>query len=396
MSTRWSRVALGKALRVRYGKAHPKEDRSEGAPFPVVGSAGVMGFTHTPLTKEPTVVIGRKGNVGQSHYIESGCWPTDTTYFVLMPDGVNPRFLTYQLEHLNLRRLDQSTTTPSLRREDLEAQLVVLPSSSEQRRIVDILEEHLSSLDAATAALGVAKVRSRNWLRSLVNGTIWGHGWPTARVADLLREPMRNGRSDRVSPSGDGVRTLTLTAVTQNTFTNEYTKITSTTAAAAEGLWLKPGDILVQRSNTPELVGTTARYSGPEDWAIFPDLLIRLRANESLVSSEFMEAALRSERTHRALRARAKGLAGSMPKIDQGTLGSTAIPVPDLDRQRQAFAQVQEAERGAGSFYNAVVHAERRAAALRRALLSAAFSGQLTGRSSDTDIIEDLADEEAS
>ena len=42
-------------------------------------------------------------------------------------------------------------------------------------------------------------------------------------------------------------------------------------------LFLEVGDVLVQRSNTAELVGTTAVYQGPEATFIYPDLMMRLR-----------------------------------------------------------------------------------------------------------------------
>jgi type I restriction enzyme S subunit len=196
---------------------------------------------------------------------------------------------------------------------------------------------------------------------------------------------MRNGRSDRaVQGSEGGTRTLTLTAVTRNSFIEEHTKLTTTTPDRALGLWLEPGDVLVQRSNTPELVGTSARYQGPRDWAIFPDLLIRLRADESLVDSRFLSAALRSRQGHAQLRRRAKGAAGSMPKIDQETIGSALIPVPSGDDQRRIVAQVANAETGLRRLRTELEAAQQRSAALRRSLLAAAFSGRLTEASAST------------
>lgn len=77
---------------------------------------------------------------------------------------------------------------------------------------------------------------------------------------------------------------------------------------------------------------------GPRKWAIFPDLLIRVRPEESRMNSHFLAAALRSERAHLGLRSKAKGLAGSMPKIDQRTLGETAIPLPPKSRQDEVWS----------------------------------------------------------
>jgi type I restriction enzyme S subunit len=174
-------------------------------------------------------------------------------------------------------------------------------------------------------------------------------------------------------------------------FSDKFTKVTSADPDRVAGLWLRDGDVLVQRSNTPELVGTTARYEGPDDWAIFPDLLIRLRANEQLVLSSYLCLALRSERAHRQMRSKAKGLAGSMPKIDQATIGSTLVPIPDLEIQRSFIERVDEVELIKARTIGAEETGRSRGRLLRQALLAAAFSGRLTGRTSDMEIVEEMA-----
>lgn len=266
-----------------------------------------------------------------------------------------------------------------------------LPPLDEQSRIVDLLEDHLSRLDAADAYLGAGLARATTWHTKLIDELIWSAEGPREEVRSLLREPMRNGRSDRAVKGSDvGTRTLTLTAVSQNDFVDRNTKLTTTPPDRAAGLWLEPGDVFVQRSNTPILVGTSARYEGPRDWAIFPDLLIRLRADESVVDSRFLVAALRSQHGHDQLRKRAKGAAGSMPKIDQDAIGSTRIPLPSLDAQRTVVERVAEADAGLERLRQELHSAQRRASALRRSVLAAAFSGRLTGIRSSLPAVEPL------
>lgn len=82
----WTSSRFGDRLSVRYGKALPKELRDSSGRYPVVGSAGVMTCTELPLVEGPAVVIGRKGNVGEARYFATGCWPIDTTYYVVVPE----------------------------------------------------------------------------------------------------------------------------------------------------------------------------------------------------------------------------------------------------------------------------------------------------------------------
>lgn len=104
---------------------------------------------------------------------------------------------------------------------------VMVPQSlNEQRRIVDILEDHLCRLDAATDSLTTAVRRASAWSRSLVDASLWKDRAPHVCVAELLAEPMRNGHSARaVKDGGRGIRTLTLTAVTRNEFSDRFTKV---------------------------------------------------------------------------------------------------------------------------------------------------------------------------
>lgn len=106
------------------------------------------------------------------------------------------------------------------------------------------------------------------------------------------------------------MRILTLSAVTRDEFTEENTKLTAAVQDQVADLWLEPGDVLVERSNTRELVGTAAMYRGPRRWAIFPDLMIRVRVRED-VNPEYLEAVLRSSDARRYFRANARGIVGT-------------------------------------------------------------------------------------
>lgn len=316
--------------------------------------------------------------------------------FRTKPDLLDPRYLElYLLSPDAQARIEQMKTGISdsglnlTKQRFLDLPVPVMPLA-EQRRIVDILEDHLSRLDAANDYLDAVVGRARSLEQWSLNDAIWGPDETAVPVASVLREPMRNGFSARASATGS-VRVLTLTAVTRRTFTDEFTKLTDASLDRVRGLWLEPGDVLVQRANTPELVGSAALYEGERDWAVFPDLLIRLRTNPAVMTPEFLSLALQSERCHRALRARAKGLAGSMPKIDQGAIANLAVPCPDVDEQRRIVAQVAARMKELERLSTAALSARRRSESLRRALLEAAFSGRLTGHASDVDRAEEMA-----
>lgn len=162
--------------------------------------------------------------------------------------------------------------------------------------------------------------------------------WELLSFRELLAEPLRNGHSAPSSGSESGVRTLTLTAVTRNDFSIANTKVTSADPSKVRDLWLEPGDILIERSNTKELVGTAALYDGPRGFAIYPDLVIRARVRTDRVSPRFIAEFLQTPACRDYFTRNARGAAGNMPKIGHGVIDRLLVPVPDL-REQEAIAE---------------------------------------------------------
>lgn len=203
------------------------------------------------------------------------------------------------------------------------------------------------------------------------------HSTPSLRpLSSFLREPLRNGHSATASSDPDGIRTLTLTAVTVGDFSERNTKITSADARRVKDLWLEPGDILIQRSNAPELVGTSRLYRGGRNYAIFPDLMIRVRLNKE-ADPRFIELVLQSDPLRQYFKSRAKGMSGSMPKIDQETISEAPIPLFDIDVQRRIVAEIEKQftrlEAGVAALRRVQANLKR----YRAAVLKAACEGRL-------------------
>lgn len=222
---------------------------------------------------------------------------------------------------------------------------IPLPPLEEQRAIGSLLRsleqaESLESrrlrllreLKAATLEKVFTDGMGGSQKRPTMIGELPAH-WDVTELSTVLREPLRNGHSAPAVSRGDGVRTLTLTAVTKGEFSRPNTKITSADPERVRDLWLQDGDVFVERANTHEMVGLAALYRGAPAFAIFPDLLVRVRVDETRLIPEVLAAWLSTPFVRAYFQKHCSGAATSMPKIDQGTIARTPIPLPPIEEQ---------------------------------------------------------------
>ncbi len=165
--------------------------------------------------------------------------------------------------------------------------------------------------------------------------------WCWCFLDDLILEGPTNGYSPKGVEHPTAVKSLVLTATTSGTFDSSHFKYIDEEIPPDSPLWLMPGDLLVQRSNTIEYVGVAAIFDGPKNEFIYPDLMMRIRPVQ-YVDINFLHRAMNSPPLRNYLRANASGTSKSMIKINQTTLRSLPVPLPPLAEQRRIVAKVDE------------------------------------------------------
>ena len=121
MKAKWPTKRLDDLVSLQYGKALKAEQRCENGRYPVYGSNGIVGSFDRALVKEPTIVLGRKGAVGEAHLAENGCWPIDTAFYTVVrqPGTIWLPFLLLWFCSVDLASLAITATIPGLNRKTL-------------------------------------------------------------------------------------------------------------------------------------------------------------------------------------------------------------------------------------------------------------------------------------
>jgi type I restriction enzyme, S subunit len=169
--------------------------------------------------------------------------------------------------------------------------------------------------------------------------------WDIVSLSALLRQGPANGWSGRSANDTDGTPTLSLAATTSGrlVLNDETVKYLESRIPSRSDLYLAPGDVLVQRSNTVELVGTTAVFDGPPGVFVYPDLMMRLRFKQPVTGQWFWRYA-NSASGRSYFRSIAAGSTGSMPKISGANLREMPVPLPALGEQEAIVDALSDAD----------------------------------------------------
>lgn len=374
-------------IKVRYGKDVPKSERKDSGTYPVVGSAGVMCYTERFLTNKPAVLVGRKGNVGSVQLFLEGCHPVDTAYLLEIPEGIEPRFLYYQLEGANLKSLDSSTAIPSLRREDLEGVSIWLPSLPEQRRILETLDDHLAKLDKALADLEVAAKRSQHLFLAALEQAIEECNESTYQsLADCLnlvdqKKKVQRGWSPQClsHPQSDSSNwaVLKTTAVQNMRYEPQHNKELPKTLEPKTHLEVQVGDFLMTTTGPRNRCGVVCLVTSTPKRLIFSGKILRFQPDSAKLLPDWLELVLASHKYQKQLDRLKVGSSDSSVSIGNAQVLELTVPVPSLAEQRRLVGDVEKMKALAERFEMEIEQEAQKFKELRRALLHAAFSGNL-------------------
>ncbi len=248
---------------------------------------------------------------------------------------VNKHYVAYVVTQLVPRMFQMASggTFKEISKTNFSNLEIPIPPLAEQERIVAELEGYRKVIEGARKILAFYKPTIRI-----------DPAWPIRKLGEIIAGKPKNGYSGKPIDYPTKVRVLSLSATTSGRLELSHFKYLDEEIEQTSFARCRKGDIFLQRGNTAELVGTAALFDVDDQDYVYPDLMIRVRANDSIVLSSYLVAALQSPDVRTFVKNNASGSAGSMPKINQTIVESIPIPLPPLNIQRQIVAEL-EAER---------------------------------------------------
>jgi type I restriction enzyme S subunit len=153
---------------------------------------------------------------------------------------------------------------------------------------------------------------------------------------------------------------------------------------------LKPGDVLFNRTNSPELVGKSAIYRG-ERPSIFAGYLIRKNHNQNLVDSEYLNLFLNSPvAKHYGSVVKTDGV--NQSNINGEKLQGYPFPYCSIREQREVVRILRDKLAIHESLLVDIDRELGRALALQQSVLQMAFSGKLVAPVVDDEPVAALLD----
>ena len=136
----WEVKTLGEVAPLQRGFDLPLSEMTNGE-YPVVFSNGINAFHNQFKVKAPGVVTGRSGTIGSLHYVEKNYWPHNTTLWVTDFHKNYPKYIFYLFQTINWKSYSGGSGVPTLNRNDVHEQKLLLPPLAEQHRIAKALSD---------------------------------------------------------------------------------------------------------------------------------------------------------------------------------------------------------------------------------------------------------------
>ncbi|RKH58872.1 restriction endonuclease subunit S [Corallococcus llansteffanensis] len=340
--------------------ASEREKRIEGKPahtlFPYYGATGQVGEIDDFLFDEPLILLGEDGvpffdRLRHKAYLVLGkCWVNNHAHVLRAIEAVaDRRYLVGYLNVFDYNGFVTGSTRLKLTQAAMRSIPVAVAPLPEQKRIADNLDALLARVDACRERLdrvpSILKRFRQSVLAAATSGELtreWRDergvdgDWPVIDLESVAAD-FSYGSAAKSAKVGK-VPVLRMGNIQDGVLDWGDLVFTSDAVEIAK-YRLSDGDVLFNRTNSPELVGKTAVFRGTRD-AIYAGYLIRVRCSDRLLP-DYLSYCLGSP-AGREYCWQVKSDGVSQSNINSSKLAAFTFGLPSVEEQQEIVRRVEE------------------------------------------------------
>lgn len=316
-----------------------------------------------------------------------------TGFDVLKPDAVVPRFLYYLVRTQDfidtISGKTQGALYPAAKSADVQSYSFFMPSESEQQRIADRLDSIFGKLEMAQSRLEKVPSLLKRFRMSVLSAAVSGElteEWRDANNADdwehvsLQQVGKGFNYGSSAKSKKEGLVPVLRMGNLQDGNLDWSDLVYTSDEKEIEKYKLEAGDVLFNRTNSPELVGKTSIYRGERE-AIFAGYLIKVQGTERL-NSEYLNIQLNSPHARDyCWQVKTDGV--SQSNINAQKLKAYEFNLPSVEEQEEIVRVVSELLAKSDLVNKQYEAAKIRVDKLSQSILARAFRGELFAPFSD-------------
>ena len=366
----WSEI-----LTIISGK-NQKNVKSDTGQYPIYGSGGIIGYATEYLCEAGTTIVGRKGTIDKPIFVNERFWNVDTAFGISPSDVLDAKYLYYFCRQFNFKKLDKSTTIPSLAKRDLLQIKMPVPPIMEQRRIVSRIEELFSKLDKGVETLQTIKQQLAVYRQAVLKEVFnLGGAVRTVKICEIVDEI-------RIGPFGtmlhkedyitDGIPVINPQHIKNNAIVaNNKISVSKEKAEELALYRLRENDIIMGRRGE---MGRCAPVSVAEAGWICGTGSIRFRMKNGF-SASFYAQILSSPDVVHYLEEHATGT--TMKNLNEEIVKHIPIPYITVEMQKNMNDMIKAKTSICDSIERTVNEVLTQADAMRQSILKQAFEGEI-------------------
>jgi len=384
--TKWRMTKLGDVAEVVRGSTITRKEVTPGE-VPVIAGGQTPSCYHNVFNREgETITVSASGAyAGFVQYFKTPIFASDcSTIKVKDKNEISPKFLFYMLQasQREIYSFQRGSGQPHVYPSQLVGLDIPAPSIGEQQKVVELLEDHLSRLDAALADVKQAKLKAAQFRRSLLlsfmspdyagSSSDWTRT-TLGRVCDLVAGKTPPSLESSIDGIDDSSRTVPFYKVgdmnLHSEFLCESRLYLSTKQVEDRKLFVLPiGSVVFPKAGGAIATNKKRIVSvpGPIDLNCMAAIPIE-GTNPKYLSWWFQSINLSSY---------ADG--SILPQLSKGKMSEIEVDWPNLKVQEEIVLSLEQSLSKNSEAIKLAEVIEANSSSLRRSLLQAAFTGQLT------------------